>query len=290
MKKTYKERECKGCGKDFMPSSGSQIYCSECQELGYKQALRNAQIMEAATRRNFAVYYDIGMKVQQTPCKHCGKPIKYMARNREAKKLPDYCSDSCRVQARIEATKCAWCGKPMTETADMRDVKGHDWFCSDECQEAFAWDKARKEGTIKVCPVCGKEFLRKTGTFCSIECSREGQRRRPKPNRPKRPAMSEQERLQRSAECMKQKQDSIAKKKRHEEEIYIKENGLCPVCCVPYMDCERMSSEFRILPKGAMMYNDKIMACPKFKTTALKYLTQEDIKRISEATFGKKRT
>lgn len=278
-------KECKGCGKDFVPSSASQVYCKECQELGHRRAYRNGQLMEAATRRNLATYYDIDVEVRQAPCGYCGKPVNYVVRNGKVRELPGYCSEKCRLQAKIEATKCAWCGKPMSETDDQRDVKGHDWFCSEGCREASAWDTARKEGTVKVCPICGKEFLRRTGTFCSMECAREGQRRRPNPERPKKSATSKQERLRRSAAWGKQKQQNTAERKKQSEEEYIKNNGLCPICCVPYMDCERMLSEFRVLPKGTRMHDGKIMACPKFRTKAIKYLTQEDMEQIAENTF-----
>lgn len=173
----------------------------------------------------------------------------------------------------------------MSETDDQRDVKGHAWFCSKECREASAWDTARREGTVKVCPMCGKEFLRYTGTFCSMECAKEGQRRRPKPEKSKRPAVNEQERLKRSAAWGRQKQRNTEEKKKREEEEYIKSNGLCPVCCVPYMDCERMLSEFRVPPKGTRMRDGKVMACPKFRTKSIKHLTEEDMGRIAENAF-----
>ena len=63
---------------------------------------------------------------------------------------------------------------------------------------------------------------------------------------------------------MKLKNEERAEQKKLDD--YIKENGCCGICTTSYKDCERMQSEFRVIPKGARYVNSKIVQCPKFKT------------------------
>ena len=64
---------------------------------------------------------------------------------------------------------------------------------------------------------------------------------------------------------MKPKTDEQQEQKKQLDD-YIKENGCCGICTTSYKDCERMQSEFRVIPKGAKYVNSKIVQCPKFKT------------------------
>ena len=58
---------------------------------------------------------------------------------------------------------------------------------------------------------------------------------------------------------------SATDRRRKEQEAYIRQNGLCGICKTPYLDCERMQSNFRIIPKGAKYVDGKIQYCPKYR-------------------------
>ena len=83
-----------------------------------------------------------------------------------------YCSRACKVADRIQNTTCACCGKPMLETDDQRDTGWHNWYCSAECREKYLMDAARRNGSLKICPNCGKEFV-KNSVFCCNACYQE---------------------------------------------------------------------------------------------------------------------
>ena len=287
MKKAYADKECKCCGKAFTPVNAVQVYCPECRALGYGRAANGAKTLERAVRRSYKTHYDINVTVQENTCVICGKPIRQVIyRNRNVLKAhTDYCSMKCKSKARIQATKCAHCGKLMTETDDIHDTKGYAWFCSKECRTAAAWEKARTEGAVRSCPVCGKEFIRKKGTFCSSTCATAYQRGKPR----KRAAAGERTEKPHAFDLEAERRNEQARKaarKKEEEAAYILENGLCSVCSVPYPDCERMSSSFRIIPDGARYCRGKIVICPKFATTQLKQLSEADLKQIAKDAFA----
>lgn len=282
MPKKYEQKDCAACGKPFVPTASTMIYCEDCREMGYKRAAKGARDMESATRRNMAVYYDVGLEVRESPCRVCGKPIKYTAYKGQDKTPPDFCSQKCSADNRIRNTKCGWCGKKMTDTDDVRDTLGHTWYCSDACKDAKAWDDARKNGTVKICPHCQKEHI-KTGTFCSVECYRADQKEKTRtkqnataPKRKPNPYGCTTEKR------MAMKTAQHAERERKSEEDYIAANGLCPVCSIPYQDCERMTSNFAIIPESARYRDGKIMACPKFASKILKHLSKEDLEQIAE--------
>ena len=334
-------RDCRSCGKDFVPATKNQVYCPECRALGHKRALRNAHGLERAYRRNLAVYYDVDMEVRESACEVCGKAIRYTARKLKPAQAPKHCSRECASKARIAATKCATCGKPMPGSGDERDTMGKPWYCSDACRDAAAWKKAEATGEVRTCPECGKRFVGKKTTYCSKACYETRQaRKRAEAAKSTRtcPECGKEFSGKQTTYCSKACYDACVKRKMEarkanpypyavrcagcgseiklkyrpdpekeyvcgrcaaerktkapsakamamakarKELDYVLRNGLCPICRVPYPDCERMSSNFRYSPEGASFQDGKVVRCPKFTMESLKYIGQEELDRIA---------
>lgn len=309
MSKPFIEKECKACGISFLPTHHSQLYCEGCRKRGGKNTLRLAQEVERASIRNMATYYDIDIEMRETQCQFCGKIFQYPAHIGKPKVPPEFCSQKCKSNNRIAETKCQYCGKLMTETDDIRDTYGHIWFCSEECKEAFKWDTARKEGKVRVCPICGKEFLKDT-TYCSKSCYKKAlfekkieppkfkyhcyDCRRPiivhscdpvkYPDRIflcKRCAQIRREKVKEGnkADSELRKEQQFNTETQREYETLMK-SGLCAICKTSYKDCERMQTQFRVIPKGAHYRDSKIVICPKFKAQ-LKYHNESDFRGVN---------
>lgn len=306
MSKPLSEKECKACGIIFLPTHSSQLYCEKCRKLGGKNTLRLVQETERASIRNMATYYDIDIEMRETQCLFCGKSFQYPAHRGKECKPPDFCSQRCKSDNRISETKCAYCGKPMLETSDIRDVNGHLWFCCGDCKESFKWETARRDGKIRVCPICGKEFLKDT-TYCSKTCYRKALSEKKieppkfdyhcydcrKPIRvscdpAKYPTKIflckscaqirrkiREENSRKDSEIQKKQQSDIDKEKEYQS---LMKSGLCAVCRTSYKDCERMQTQFRVIPKGAQYRDSKIVICPKFTSNQLKYHSEEEFK------------
>ena len=190
----------------------------------------------------------------------------------------------------------------MTETDDQRDMNGHTWTCSDACKEALAWKIARQNNEVQTCPTCGKEFIEKKKTFCSVPCYRQhvmihGAMRKIQTVKNnciicRKEFNCSVDQLARPL-CSKECQDIFREKlrKNTEEEIkrlelakreqlkksiksYILHNGLCGICRTSYIDCERMQSNFTYSPEGAIFRNSLIIKCPKFTKPTKKELEQ----------------
>lgn len=160
MDKKVKEKECEACGAFFIPYRSNGKYCPSCSS----HSDRVKQKVERQIRKNIKKYgYGTAPKEIKNICKECGKIfISYVHPK-------DFCSKECGSTYRIKHTFCGYCHKPMTETENIYDVNGKTWFCCEECSEKNKWDNARKLGEVKICPNCGKEFIKKS-TYCSKEC------------------------------------------------------------------------------------------------------------------------
>lgn len=160
MDKKVKEKECEACGAFFIPYRSNGKYCPSCSS----HSDRVKQKVERQIRKNIKKYgYGTAPKEIKNICKECGKIfISYVHPK-------DFCSKECESTYRIKHTFCGYCHKPMTETENIYDVNGKTWFCCEECSEKNKWDNARKLGEVKICPNCGKEFIKKS-TYCSKEC------------------------------------------------------------------------------------------------------------------------
>lgn len=159
-KKVYEEIECAACGVWFTPSRSNVKYCSDCR----RHSDQIVKQMKRNTQRNINRYgYGKEPKKIQNICKECGKDfITYL-------RPKDFCSKECEDVHFVKHTSCAYCKKPMTMDDDIKDVKNGIWLCSDKCKEGWAWMIARKNGTVRTCPNCGKDFIKK-GTYCSRDC------------------------------------------------------------------------------------------------------------------------
>lgn len=308
--KTLDAIDCGACGKTFVPTAANQKYCPECRGKGYKWTAREARAVRAATRRTYAVDYDVGVQVLTTPCVNCGKPLKYVMYRNQDPMPPKYCSRACRTADHAKSTYCCVCGKPMLETGQRVDVSGKPWTCSPECAEARAWELARARGTVGECPVCGREFIRKgERKYCSQACYRkhvadgkterdaarerarlaapapkeDGPRARaPGPERePRCVSTTGPGRSRPDARPAGTDRGKASEAGRAKDREYVLSNGLCGVCTVPYCDCERMSSGFRSLPEGAFQMDGKVVSCPRFKSKALKHALPEDFDAVA---------
>lgn len=153
MDKKVKEKECEACGAFFIPYRSNGKYCPSCSS----HSDRVKQKVERQIRKNIKKYgYGTAPKEIKNICKECGKIfISYVHPK-------DFCSKECGSTYRIKHTFCGYCHKPMTETENIYDVNGKTWFCCEECSEKNKWDNARKLGEVKICPNCGKEFIKKS--------------------------------------------------------------------------------------------------------------------------------
>lgn len=275
---------CICCGLEFETKRSNKIYCNECAKLSPSKR----KMYERATQQNMRTYYDVGMQNVQYICKNCGKVFTKIRYPGEPVEQIDFCSKECISEAkakeseeRIRSTKCVICGKPMLSTNDIRDTHGKAWCCSPECKEAYKWRVARLNGTVKICPVCGKEFIGNK-TYCSIQCY-DTFRANMKSNREQYEKEHKDEIIQKKIadqQMLKAKRTQKAKKvtqekeelQRNKELKTIQENGLCAICCTPYSNCERMKTNFRLKPEGSIYNGNKIVKCPKFNSTKVKYL------------------
>ena len=191
--------------------------------------------------------------------------------------INQFCSDECHNAFRLAAARkagnvhtCVYCKKEYIRA--MSEGK-KTYFCSRECQKkAFeaGWgvkhtQQLRKNKQVTVthkCTQCGKPF-RKTYKdkyaayqsvncfqwhFCSKECVAIHR-------------ASEKERFKKQAE----------ERNKKKEAEFSQSVDLCATCMTPYKECERMSTNFRMIPEGAH-YNEngRLSVCPKYKQAVRK--------------------
>lgn len=118
------------------------------------------------------------VKIVETPCATCGKPVLRSARHTQRSKHV-YCSNECfyRNPFRRLSFVCQQCGKTFTVPKGIvnehkRSGKPLPQFCSNVCHNL-----ARLKRVARSCGVCGKEFetipseIKKGGgKFCSKDC------------------------------------------------------------------------------------------------------------------------
>lgn len=225
-------------------------------------------------------------------CLCCGKSLKDSPLYDGIHWYTQFCNQNCHdtyLLKRAEKAQryggddiihiCEGCGKPFVR--NDRNAR----FCSQECyKETQSRKKAARQPIVKECPYCKKTFSSETGkTFCSKECYKAAVKEGWKSNaslrweaeREKEREEKQKEREERQKE--KQKERELAKEERQKERERAKKEKaekvkpkegeqLCATCKVSYKDCERMQSNFRILPKGAHYNNMGVLTvCPKYK-------------------------
>lgn len=285
-------KECEACGAKFTPTSKLQKYCPDCGSHG----LRIKRQYERNIARSIRYQNLVSPEVFTHTCSVCGKIFKTTYSSRK------FCSDKCGKIAAKQKLICTQCGKPLTDVMSIDDIPDSEihkrtHFCSDACKDAYELIK----NPPRTCEYCGKTYRNKNKYFCCNDCQIKYRQAHkgatpstPLPRKPHKKVARTyrcdicgktcthpqfqackingiyKTHVICSKECMnkfkrmKLKTEERAEQKKLDD--YIKENGCCGICTTSYKDCERMQSEFRIIPKGAKYVNSKIVQCPKFKT------------------------
>lgn len=282
-------KECEACGAKFTTTNKLQKYCPDCGSHG----LRIKKKYDRNIARSIRYQNLVSPEVFTHTCKVCGKIFQTTYRSRK------FCSDKCSQIASKEKLTCTQCGKKLIDVMSIDDIPDSEihrrtHFCSDTCKAKY--DLAKNPP--RICKFCGKTYHNKNKYFCCNDCqikyrqSHKGATPTPRKLREKivrtyrcdicgeectnpqfRPSKINgiyKNHVICSEKCMdvykqwKQTDDERQAQKKMDD--YVKENGCCGICTTSYKDCERMQSEFRIIPKGAKYVNSKIVQCPKFKT------------------------
>ena len=269
------QKNCEICGSPFEAVKITRRYCDKCQK---NTSRAQEQIDDAVARSKYFMQDDYA-PVMLT-CHECGKQFPGPAKMINWSNL--YCSGDCRRAAKKKAQAftevntsseefgntvgiCLCCGKEFRYQRKLNDyVTNERKFCSPGCMKTYRSAESAKKKVVGditlICKNCGKEFIvhkdkpiypETLPKYCSKECRIEISR-----NASKSRAV-----VARREANAADKQAKINKEKKMD----IKNNGLCAYCKTPYMDCERMQSNFRVIPKGAKFdMNGKIRECPKY--------------------------
>ena len=276
---SFAEKECGICGKLFQVTHKNQQYCPECRKHSGRKKAAMAEIMRKNASKYAAWEHADNPQLETLTCAHCGKEFQGRAGD-------TYCSKACAERHFIETARCGFCGRLLYPMGIVVKPHAAPAYCSDECREKQRWASAERLGNICTCLRCGKSFIRNGGggKFCSKECYRAAARDgwRPEPNamqpprtvrrkcvvcgKPFRVEMGTTALTTCSLSCAqiydKQRADE---KKLKVKEDYIRKNGLCSICKVPYKDCIRMTSNFKYSPDGASFGEGSIIIkCPMF--------------------------
>lgn len=256
--------ECEICGVFFEAQRSTRKYCDKCQ----KHSDRKKRTMDSYVSRSkcYLGYYD---EPVEKKCSKCGEFLKVVPRRISNRIM--YCENCkkilaeekeqtpkapriryCNYNNRPPQSTCPVCGKKY----DNPNFKKA--YCSDECRTKHHGEIKKWIGDITcTCKNCGKEFtihkdkyIYKLPVACSDECRKE---------------INKAATTARAIEKRKNNKAQL-KYERIKQQKLFKENGLCAYCKTPYKDCERMQTNFRVIPKGAKFNMDgKIIKCPKFK-------------------------
>ena len=294
------QKECKICGKYFDTDNKQRLCCEDCSAHYNSRRYQ----YQKASEKNRATYYD--PQIIERDCEVCGKHFKTISKllfsvTDDDNRKHVFCSQSCKEDYKRAHATCDECGCPLADKP--YSSVDHYHFCSEECRSVYARKMAIKNGNLHICSQCGREFIRKSGTFCSKECSKNalntGWRTEKSPGEPKIVQVEEH-----CPVCMtthtvnypsgkvrtnpldaccsekcKTKYGSFLERKKKKESSDITKTlqkaredrqkpseALCTTCKVPYKQCERMQSNFRILPEGAHYNKDGVLTiCPKYK-------------------------
>lgn len=168
------EKECEICGKFFSTPTRIRKYCDDC--LAHQK--RNMGDVYHAQRRAATYWHE---NVISLTCDLCGKEFKtiprLLFRATSVRSLDDrshvFCTKKCRDEFLTANARCYRCGKPIPGKEGYDPDDWHTWFCSEECRHADYIEKARRNGWLRTCTECGKQFVKKKKTdFCSRECYR----------------------------------------------------------------------------------------------------------------------
>lgn len=294
------QKECGICGKFFETENKNRKYCDDCSthysmrkreyEKGLRESIRNIPKEP---------------EVYDYTCEMCGKNFKtipkllfYITEDENNKMTRhEFCSKKCKDKYKHIHATCDECGASLADKPYNVNAQKH--FCDEKCKFEYEKKIAIQNGNLYTCLRCGKEFIRKDGVFCGKECydAAIASGWRPKMKKPehiirtevcpickqKREVHYEKNKDTNitvrpcSKECMdryityKKKQDAIKKaeikkKEMEKQEQNKPQEALCASCKTPYKQCERMQTNFRVLPKGAHYNENGILTiCPKYK-------------------------
>lgn len=272
------EKECVLCGKTFETPTKIRLYCDDC--LHHKK-LRTSEI--EGSRRNIGQI--LGPKVFEGNCDECGKPMKmwaYLVRTRNGKR---FCSEKCYNRDQRRDDTCEVCGKNLAFLYTEENIDTAKFrFCSDECKDEYDRQlekKRRDEGYYHICPNCGKEFGRKSGKFCSRECSQSYQKSHPDLYfNKKKPAKTANVRCRKCKQIFVSPVDSDGVPKQRlcgtcfAKEVELRkppknlvstENSICANCKSATKDCTWLSSKYKTFPDDVVQLDGKIIYCPRCK-------------------------
>ena len=166
------EKECGICGKYFITNNSARMYCDDCSQ-HYRQKKREYTNAYIASKKRM---YE--PEVIERTCGQCGKTYKTIYKLLigccdENGIHKNFCARKCYIDFKQERAFCSVCGKSMVgnNRFNINNTTG-TFYCSDECEEKGKYEIAKKNGWVRKCVHCGKEFIRKDGYFCSADCHR----------------------------------------------------------------------------------------------------------------------
>ena len=169
---------CPICEMEFEPTHGSQKYCNECRKLNRPQ--RKLEQYERQRKLSHILYDD--PEIINWKCDECGfefkAPRKYVTHKIVALSGETlvFCSQDCHGKFKKRNLTCRYCGKSLADVDSVDPWSPSTFYCSSECEEKYIRQKAEKNRWVKHCVYCGKEFIRRTGRFCSQKCACEARK------------------------------------------------------------------------------------------------------------------
>lgn len=258
------EKICEACGVYYTPTSPTQKYCPACGKNGGRIRSKIERRISHLVKEDH--YYN--PTIYTMHCETCGKEYRSTSLQRK------FCSKTCRLTYEKKQLVCTNCGKHLIDVFPEipdSELNHRNHFCSETCKQEYKQKVNLERYGIKTCLQCGKTYSSSNEKFCSKTCMLTYRKAHKtvhthpiKQKPPISPSLQTQKALQAFREKQKH-QIPAAQRKQKQQEAYIHENGLCSICKTPYQDCERMTSGFRIIPKGAHYdANGKIKTCPKY--------------------------
>lgn len=269
---------CEICGDDY-EGTANQKYCPICGKNPDRMRKRYERAQKKVCE-HMGVYDEPKKKV----CEYCKKEFSTYGDS-------SFCSKECKKRYRIENATCTFCHRNLLSLGiEYYSETGGARFCSEECKKSwYEYLKLHSNTPVheKTCPQCNQTFTGKNTRFCSKKCYEDAKASGWKPDSQKMieavckhcnktfmtPFMYPSRYC---PDCtfllykiQKKKSDAAkkaAKKKQEEEKrrADIEKNGLCFYCQTTYFNCEKMRSNFRYYPKGAVVEQGKVVKCPSY--------------------------
>ncbi len=296
------EKECEICGVTFTTNRSDRKYCDTCQkdtrhlkkELEF--GLKRIALLDEPKPIEETCEYCGKIFITISKLRACHGYLD------KENRMHVFCSEKCKYSHIKENATCLNCGKSLADSWFYDPVNGKNaQFCDGNCQGEYK-KKNSPPYEPKYCINCGKELPPNHQKFCNMDCMRAAKEKGYQTPKPKlyeytckcpicgkiftgKTRIKVSEDYTKSKCCSKECEDKLTlqhrqqrKKQARERELKkkvqehkktqkIKQTmSLCSICKTSYKDCERMQSEFRIIPKGAHYNSQGILTvCPKFK-------------------------